>query len=41
MPIDYVRFCVDKYLKNSYGFRAAAARPDLADEAPGSGVRSD
>jgi hypothetical protein len=33
MPIDHVRFCADKYLKNSYGFRTAAARSDLADEA--------
>jgi hypothetical protein len=33
MPIDHVRFCVDKYLKNSYGFRTAASRPDLVEEA--------
>ena len=33
MSIDHVRFCADKYLKNSYGFRAAASRPDLAEEA--------
>jgi len=33
MPIDQVRFCVDKYLKDSYGFRAAATRPDLVEQA--------
>jgi hypothetical protein len=33
MSIDHVRFCADKYLKNSCGFRAAASRPDLAEEA--------
>lgn len=33
MSIDHVRFCAGKYLKNSYGFRAAASRPDLAEVA--------
>jgi hypothetical protein len=32
MSVDHVRFCADKYLKNSYGFRPAANRPDLAEE---------
>lgn len=31
MAVDHVRFCVDKYLKHSYAFRYASARPDLAD----------
>jgi hypothetical protein len=33
MSVDHVRFCADKYLKNSYGFRAAASRRDLVGEA--------
>ena len=33
MPVDHVRFCADKYLKNSYGFRPAASRLDLVEEA--------
>ncbi len=32
MSVDHVRFCADKYLKNSYGFRPAANRPDLAED---------
>ncbi|MDI4238927.1 hypothetical protein OZ411_39735 [Bradyrhizobium sp. Arg237L] len=35
MPVDHVQFCTKKYLKNSYGFRAAAVRPDLVEKANG------
>jgi hypothetical protein len=35
MPVDHVQFCTNKYLKNSYGFRSAAVRPDLAEWANG------
>jgi hypothetical protein len=33
MPVDHVQFCTNKYLKNSYGFRPAAAHPDLVEKA--------
>ena len=33
MSVDHVRFCVDKYLKNSYGFRPAASHRDLVEQA--------
>ncbi|WP_130226798.1 hypothetical protein [Bradyrhizobium sp. Leo121] len=35
MPVDHVQFCTKKYLKNSYGFRSAAVRPDLVEKANG------
>ncbi|MGY3582031.1 hypothetical protein ACVIGB_001046 [Bradyrhizobium sp. USDA 4341] len=33
MPVDHVRFCTNKYLENSSGFRPAAAHPDLVEKA--------
>lgn len=33
MPLDHVRFCADRYLRDSFGFHKSAVRQDLADEA--------